>query len=452
MQKASSRSPSRVWHVLCMGLVLEDGLLDQLLASTSHLLKHAAAACQPTFDILRGMDPPSQDTRAKALHGHQGSSTALQAGGCRGDQARTLGQGALHKCMQLEARLVPKQPRGKAGARHLLGARRSAVIGRGSQLPRHVLHGAAALGAAHDRSSGQSPASLCKRAAHLQARAQAALHGRQVLGHAPVEQRAARRRALAAPPPLPSLGRLLAPRLRRHASVAIWLEPCGRRLGLPGGAAHERRQSAAGPAGHLAAERDPERLLAAQRGRHEESRARGRQALRPVLPQLAREAPAHRRDALRQRAEPPVQLLAACRVCLRCRLAGPQTCCCPPPHALSRQSPAELAGKPGQGDPARRTLRTCSAAAKVASSRTSQASDSGQVASAAGAPLHQPPRPPGATPDSRASASTAPARVTRGAALTPSALLSQHRSCVLGKHPVPGRGIFSRIQSHPQTC
>ncbi len=84
---------------------------------------------------------------------------------------------------------------------------------------------------------------------------------------------------------------------------------------------------------------------------------------------------------------------------------------------------------PGQCDLARRTLRTWSAAAKVASSRTSQASDSGQVASAAGAPLHQPPRPPGATPKSRASASTAPARVTRGAALTPSALLSQHHSC-----------------------
>jgi len=208
------------------GLFWRMACWSQLLASTSYLLKHAAAACQPTFDILRGMDPPSQNTRAKALHGHQGS-TALQAGGCRGDQARTLGQGALHKCVQLEARLVPKQTRGKAGARHILGARRSAVIGRGSQLPRHVLRGAAALGAAHNRSSGQSTASLCKRAAHLQARAQAALHRRQVLDHAPVEQRAARRRALAAPPPPLGLGHLLAPRLRRHGSVAIWLEPAG---------------------------------------------------------------------------------------------------------------------------------------------------------------------------------------------------------------------------------
>ncbi len=92
--------------------------------------------------------------RAKALHSHQGS-TAFQVGGCRGDQARTLGQGALHKCMQLEARLVAKQPRGKAGACHILGARRSAVIGRGSQLPRHILRGAATLSATHNRSSTQ---------------------------------------------------------------------------------------------------------------------------------------------------------------------------------------------------------------------------------------------------------------------------------------------------------
>jgi hypothetical protein len=221
--------------------------------------------------------------------------------------------------------------------------------------------------------------------------------------------------------------------------------------GAAGWAAHERRQSAAGVAGHLTAERDPERLLAAQRGRRKQGRARGRQALRPVLPQLAREAPAQRRDALCQRAEPPAQLLATRRVCLRCCLLGPQTCCCPRRVPLEpvaagagRHAGTRRPGAADLGDVQRG--RKGGQQQDVAGLRQRAGRERGRSPAA---PAAQAARRHARQPRERVHRACPRDTRRRARALCSTITTSQLRAW---KHPVPGQGTTPRIQLHTETC